>query len=1285
MKRSICWFVSAILATAILNPTGFSQARDSSLFRGIVVDPVGGVVPNASILIRENSTGAQFSAVTNADGIFSLSNATPGTYTARITCPAFRQAVIPAIRLAAGEPLFIRVDLEVGGGSETVEVKANADQTQSQAGHVSTNLDMDQIGGIPMFGLNAMESLSMLPGVNTTGSNRNSTFVGLPQNTLNITIDGINARDNYLNTSDAFYSRVHPRMDSVEAVVVSTLPGVESAGLGAVQIRFVTRSGTNQYRGSLYEYFRNTALNANNWFNNRDLLPPPGVDWRTWKAPRHRMLLNRFGGRVGGPVRLPKRVFGRLGLDGRDRFFFFVNYEESRQPDASAYQRTILNPLAEQGWYQYTSGGTVKQVNLLSLASSKGQIASVDPTIGRLLADIRASTTRGSLKASTDPLDQLFSFPNKGMLHYQFATARLDLNLLNRHRFEFSYNLTKYLDKSSLAPLYPGFPNQGSEVSNHYALSAAARSIFSATLANEARFGVSGGPMALYPGMSAADFSGPLADQGGFALGLSVAGITNAYASRSPTRRNVPTFVIHDVLTRVRGAHSFNVGGLWTQINSFYQSRTLVPAITFGVNASYDPAAILFDAANGTKNFPGASSAQITSAQNLYAVLTGRVTQISGSAYLDESNGQYRYNGNLNKRGHVREMGFFLSDSWRARSGLSVYYGIAWQLQYPFVPGNSVYSAATVADLWGISGIGNLFRPGVLSGQEPEFLQYEKGTRAYALNYGDFAPSFSLAWSPNPKAGFMRRILGGTGKTVFRGGYSLAYTRMGTSTYTGVYDGNPGLSVNATRNVTNNNLVSGVGSDQWPLLFRQAERLGPPSFRTVPAYPLKGAVSDSVNVFDPNLRMPYSQLWSLGVQRALSNSTNLEIRYVGTRYLHGWTTFNLNELNLVESGLLNEFRLAMTNLQANIAAGRGNNFKYYGPGTGTAPLPITLAYFSGILPSQAGDATKYTSANFTSTTFVNPLAKMNPNPGSYATSLYNDANRRANAAKAGLPANLLLVNPSLQGGANLTGNGDFSQYDSMVVELRRASSRGLVVQANYVWAKGFNGTRLSFRRAWERTLSDILPHTLKIYWIYELPFGKGRALLARQNRWIERVAGGWNFRGFARIQSGNQVSFGNIRLVGMTLQDLRDSYRLHFDDGARQIYVLPNDVIQNTIRAFSTSATSATGYSASLGAPSGRYIAPANSGGCIQVVAGDCAPRTTFVRGALYSQFDLSLVRRFKFSERMSFELRGEFLNALNKPNFSWVACAGSSQTCGQVTSTRSIPRTVQIVTRINF
>jgi hypothetical protein len=1269
----------------------------TSSLTGAVIDQSGGVIPGAAVTVKNNATGAEYKTITAENGTFSVPALSAGTYTATITVPNFKQAIVKDINVEAGVPATIRVTLQVGGTAETVVVEAGAEMVQSQTANIATTMVISQIISLPVS-RSVLDFMIYMPGVNTVDNDsRGSTIAGLPQSMINITVDGVNMQDNYNRSSDGFFTMVRASVDATEQVTISTAtPGSESAGQGAVQIKFVTRSGNNDYHGSLYEYYRTRMLNANSWFNNRNLAPnyngtivpctaaQIATEFDKCKAPRSPENAHSFGGRVGGPISIPWL------FSGRDRAFFFVNYEERRSPNSTTDSRTIFMPPAEQGIFLYGSVSNPTRVDLLALAAAKGQTSTMDPTIQKLLADIRASTAQGALQNSTDPLYQTFTFVNKGRGRTRYLTTRGDFNLTSKHRLEMTLNHQKYYalpydTTNSMQPAYPGFPNWGTQGSNRFTYSAALRSTLTSRLVNEGRFGGQGGSIQFSPDVSAAMFSGPVADQGGFALGISAAGISNAYRQNSPSRRSAPSMTVEDTLTWSKGTHSRSFGVNWSHFSTWSLGQVIVPTISFGMDTTYDPARILFDSTNGPVNFPGASSTQLTAARNLYAVLTGRVTQIGGTAYLNEISNQYKYLGDRVQRGYMRDMGIFMSDSWRMRPGLTLTYGLRWELQFPFVPLNSVYSTATVADVWGVSGVGNLFKPGTLTGIAPTFIQYKKGTKAINQRFKDIAPSFGFAWSPNVKGGLLRKFLGGSGQTVVRGGYSLAYSRMGMGSYLGVFSSNPGLFITATRNVNLGNLVSGVGSDTWPLLFRDRSRLGPPAFQAAPVYPITGAVSDSVRVFDPNLRTPYAQSWSFGLQRELNRNMALEVRYVATRGLQMWNSYSLNEQNIVENGMLDEFKLAVANLQANMAAGRGNTFKYAGPNTGTSPLPITLAYFSGVPAAQAGDTTKYTSSNFTSTTWVNTLALMNPSPSTYASNLWSDATRRANAVTAGLPANEFIVNPNLQGGATIQGNGGMTWYDSMVWELRRRMTKGLLVQANYVWAKSFTTSRLSFRRPWIKNLGDAATHALKFNWVYELPIGRGRTLLSNVHPVINRIFGGWDFYGVSRIQSGDLQDFGNVRLVGMTLDQLRTVYQLRFDDANKQIYALPQDIIDNTIKAYNVSATSATGYSTTLGAPTGRYIAPANTKDCIQIVSGDCYNLHNYVRGTRFVNFDLSLVKQVRFSESKSFELRGEFYDAFNFSNIDKTTCASSSQTCGQITSSASSGRRVQMVARINF
>ncbi len=1340
MKLTVLRLVSSIIAVAVLSLVAFGQSSSSSL-SGVVADPTGAVIAGASVTVKNNDLGTEFKAVTASNGTFTVPALIAGTYTVTVSMPGFKQTIVNEVKLDAGVPGTVKVNLEVGGATESVVIQGGGEVLQTQSANISTTLQVKQIAQLPLQTRNAMDFLVFLPGVNTPAGARASTINGLPQSTINITIDGINTQDNFNKTGDGFFSFISPRLDAIEEVTISTAtPGAESGGQGAIQIKFITRGGNNEYHGSLYEYHRNPWLNSNYWFDNRNVAPydaqaaktcvngtntvtgAPGpttvaltatqklYDPETCKSPRSKVLLNQFGGRIGGPITLPKRLFGPLAFNGKDRAFFFVNFEEFRQPTEISRTRTILNPITQTGVFQYnvTSGGvtTVRTKDLLQLAAANGQTATIDPTIAKLLTDIRNSTANtGGIQQLTDPNLQNFTFVNGSSGNRYYPTTRLDFNLTSKHHLENVYTYHRYVNTidtlNNADPAFPGFPNHGGQYSHRFSESLTLRSTLTPTVVNEARFGFTGGTVLFFPDANAGNFTGSLANQGGFSLGFN-AGITSPSVVTAPSRRNAPVWDISDTVTWTRGAHSYSFGGQFTKVTFWAVNQTVVPSIGFSVNAN-DPASALFNATNGPVNFPGADSATITRASNLYATLTGRVTNINANIRLNEKTGKYEYLGAGIQRGGQNELGVFGQDTWRVRPNLTLNYGLRWELQLPFKAFNGLYSTTTIPDLFGRSGNGNLFKPGTLTGNDTQFIQFQDGNRGYNIDYKNFAPSVGFAWSINAKNGWLKRILGDGGQTVMRGGYSIAYNRQGEASFSGVLGTNPGVAITTNRNTTIGNLVGGsLGS--FPLLLRETSRLGPPAFQTTPAYPFTGQVTDNASIFDPGIRVPYTQSWSLGIQREISKDMAFESRYVHTLNLQQWTAYDLNgnDNNVLENGFLNEFKLAQANLTANIAAGRGNTFRYFGANTGTSPLPITLGYFGGApggVKPDPNNANSYTSAVigttaanlFTSTTFVNPLQARNLNPIGFAGSLYSDATRKANGLAAGFAANFFQTNPNLNS-VSFTGNGGFSRYDGLQVELRRRLSKGLLVQANYTFAKAFNGSRLTeFRSPRVATRGGTLDHAFKVNWIYELPLGKGKMLFGNTSGLMDRLIGGWEFQGSARIQSGGLMNFGQVQLVGMTRQELQGVLGLYFDDANRIIYGLPKDIIDNTIKAFSLSATSATGYSGE--APTGRYLAPQGNNGCISILGNECAPVELIVRGQMFTRFDMSLLKRVKLNERFNFELRAEFLNALNNINFNGTTCASNSATCGQIGSSyRDVNnsqdpggRLGQIVLRLNF
>jgi hypothetical protein len=653
----------------------------------------------------------------------------------------------------------------------------------------------------------------------------------------------------------------------------------------------------------------------------------------------------------------------------------------------------------------------------------------------------------------------------------------------------------------------------------------------------------------------------------------------------------------------------------------------------------------------------------------------------------------------------MREAGFFLQDSWRWKPNVTLNVGLRYELQFPFYPLNNSYSTATLDSLCGVSGVNsrtdadqacNLFAPGDMPGVTPEYINFSKGENAHRLDKNNWAPSLGFAWQLGERDGLLGALIGDD--SVLRAGYSKSFSREGLTNFTTRFSSNPGLNLfnEPDRNLANNNL------DALPVLLRQPDRLGPGSFPESPTYPFAGSETDSINRFAENIQVPWADSATIGIQRALGRTHVVEMRYVGTRSRDGWTTYDYNEANIVENGFLDEFRGAQGNLQANLAAGRGGNFRYFGPGTGTVPLPIYLAYFSGVPASQAGDPSRYTSTLFANSNFVNPLNRWNPNPFSPASTnsnagLFGSPVRRANAIAAGLPANFFVANPDKLGGAVLTGNGEKTYYNSMQIELRRRLQDGLQFNSSYVFGEMYASNRFSFRRepVMRRDTGSPgdLTHAFKANVVYDLPFGRGRRFASNAGGVMERIVGGWSVGFNARLQSGILGNIGNVRLVGMTAEDVQKMVKLRIDSQG-DVYMWPQDVIDETIKAFSTSATSETGYG-SLGPPSGRYFAPANGPDCIEIAQddlttgyGDCGVGNLVVAGPMFKQFDLAVSKRIALFGRSNLEFRAEALNVFNNVNFDPGFDVGDTDLSDYETGGllgQNGARTIQLIGRINW
>jgi len=680
----------------------------------------------------------------------------------------------------------------------------------------------------------------------------------------------------------------------------------------------------------------------------------------------------------------------------------------------------------------------------------------------------------------------------------------------------------------------------------------------------------------------------------------------------------------------------------------------------------------LFD----TTNFPNSSTANRSDAALMYAMLVGRVSSITRSVTLDEDTLNYAHTGSVD-RNRQREMALYVQDSYKVRPRLTLNYGVRWDVQFPVVNVNGTYTRVGIEGVYGISGVGNLFRPtNNPPGQVPVFTPVEPGQAAYNTQAKQFSPSFGLAWSlPNTQVPVLSWLIGKQGHSVFRAGYSIATVREGMQIPISIWGANQGRNYSLTIDPANYPAEFGPPGS---VLFRDPS-LPARAEPNAPAYPLPVLSGNSVNDFDPNLRQGYVQSWNLSFQRELTRSTVLDVRYVGNHAVGLWRQVNLNEVNIFENGFLDEFKVARQNLAiangisvAQLAltpnsALRTTNFANQGlPGQGAVPILTTALGATNLSDSTS-------AANL-----------QRGEAGTLANAIATNATRMTNLRNAGYPANMFRVNPTTgNGGAFLVINGGGSTYDALQLELRRRLSNGLLVQGSYTWSKALSNMLASSSAVSSQPTTFRSPgndkgpspwdirHGFKLNYVYELPFGRGRALLSGAgNRIVRKAVEGWQISGVARMQSGspdlitgrntfNNVD-GGVVLRNLTTKQLQDMISIRKTtsptSGFGVIYFLPQDLVANSQAAWESGGR--TLAQLDLSKP---YIGP-------QTEPGQLGYRV-FMYGPWQSRWDVSLAKQTRIGEHKTLEIRAQALNVANATNFL-LGAAGNEVNSGAVGST---------------
>ncbi len=1267
--------------------SAFAQVNTARI-DGTVTDPTGAAVPAAEVTVTNVATGQQVKTSTSEKGEYAVASMQAATYRVTVTKAGFRVAEVGGIVVNAGVPASVNIKLDIGQTNEVVEVSAGAEIVQTSSASISSTIGGRQLFELPFATRNAVELLVTQPGVQTPGNPRSSSVNGLPRGALNVTIDGMNTQDNMLKSSDGFFSYIYPTVDALDELTVTSSAGsADSSGQGAAQIKFVTKSGTNQFHGGGFYQRRQTGWNANYYFNNEQQLP------------RDVVKLTQRGLHVGGPVL-------------KNKAFFFVNYEQYLLPGTKSYTRTILTPDAMNGNFSYCPTGTkdsvcvadpsqLKKVNVYALAGAGGFTNTPDPTLLKTYQDMYATVgggtviPRGISNSDYNRVD--LNYQPTGNQQRDFVTSRLDYNITNNHHWSFVYNYDKYSSiPDFLNNVVAAFPGTGvtlgstvqtGQNSNRFAGTMSLRSQFGSHVTNEWRGGLNGGTVLFFPDVSPGLYTNWRGYRPIFNNTAGSAYIANVSTATSSQRRNAPVKDVADNVYVMKGSHTLAFGGEFTQVNSWQQiaSTDTMPTITFAA-ATGDP---ILTSVFTAGNLPTSSATNQTDAATLYSLLTGRVSSISKQLVLDEKTHQYGAVPPID-RNRQREFGFYAQDTWRAARNLTVNVGLRFEKQGAYENINGLYSRVGYTGLWGVSGVGNLFKPGTLTGVTPSYTQ--AAGNPYTTP-GFFAPSIGMAWQVPKMDGILGKIFGSNeGSSVIRAGYALSTVREGQNLFISLWGSNQGITQTASvSNATTPGDFGAAGS----VLFRQATLPTRSGLLTTPSYPIPANFSSSLNDFQPNMSLGYVQSWNIGWQRQLGRDAVVEFRYTGNHGVHLWRQYNLNEVNIFENGFLNEFLIAQNNLK--IARG----------GDITKNTSVNNWGNAGLAGQQNTPLLQTAIGNTTDSTLAQQL--LLGQAGGAAANIAQNSGRMANLTAATskacnggpCPVNLFVVNPTVgSGGSFVETNSGSSYYDALQIELRRRMSHGLTMQASYVWSKSLANTAVSSSSsvAQPTTLRNLgidkVPsnfdtrHALKANWVYELPFGPGKRLMGSSRGVFGKVLEGWELNGVTRITSGlpfflngiatyDQVTNNTgIVLHNMTASDLQSAVSIRKStgaDGKGIVYYLPDSLISNSQAAFNVGGKTPAQLD-----PNAPYIGPAPAG-------------QLGWRGLLYTNwfrfFDASVAKRTRIRETMNVEFRATAINVFNMTQFGnpgsggvgGVQYANMGSTFGQVTGAyRDISGTVE-------
>src|ERR1700730_18626979 len=672
MKYSKAFVVTSLsLGVAVL---AFGQAAVTSL-RGTVTDPTGAVIAGAQVELGDQSNGFHASRTTGPDGAYEFPQLNPGQYAITVTGGGFARQT-KAAELLVSQPATINFTLSVSSSSTIVEVNAEAQTLNTSDATIGNAVSNSTIQALPMEGRNVPDLLSLQPGVVYLGrqisqdqDSRSGSVAGARSDQTNITLDGLDNNDQ--RQGYAFAGALRSTLDSVEEFRVTTASSNADSGRSSgAQVNMVTKSGTNNFHGSAYEYNRNTLFAANDWFNKKAQLDS-GLPNKAGRLDR-----NTYGASLGGPIK-------------RNKVFFFLNYEA--QKTSENVQETLEGPTDSfrQGIMKYVAAGK----SIVSL--TKTQLAKMDPDCSgagtcpwgggvdpNVLAELN-KYPEPNAAAKGDGLNTAsFTWSAPNPIKLNTYIAKVDYTLSSHNHLYVRGNLQG--DHLSAPPQFPGGTPSSTQIVTSKGLAVGDMWFLRNNLINNFRYGYI---------RQALDNIGS-----GNNSFVDFAEISPLVAETRTTILNVPVHNFVDDLTWVKGKHTLQFGGNFRIIHNNTASNN-TSFSSGGMGAGLLNPASVANASNAQRTvnldpagygFTPVDQGFATSYDNQVLTLAGIISGVTDNFnYKVASDGvssSLTAPGSIIPRNYKHnEYEWYVQDSWRIKSNLTVTFGVRQTLlQTPY-------------------------------------------------------------------------------------------------------------------------------------------------------------------------------------------------------------------------------------------------------------------------------------------------------------------------------------------------------------------------------------------------------------------------------------------------------------------------------------------------------------------------------------------------------------------------------------------------------------------------